>query len=96
MKQIDKLEAQNSDLAINVFGWENNRVSVHRVSKKETDVPRINLMLIESRMTQHYCYIKRLNALFSDQTKDKHAKYFCMLCLNHFTRADFIKNIATE
>ena len=33
--QIGKLEAQNRNLAINVFGWENNRVSVHRVSKKK-------------------------------------------------------------
>jgi len=67
--QIGKLEAQNSNLAINVFGWENNRVSVYRVSKKEVNVPRISLMLIESGMTQHYCYVKRVSALLFDQTK---------------------------
>jgi len=83
VKQIDKLEAQNRNLAINVFGWENNRVSVHRVSKKEANVPRINLMLIGSEMIQHYCYVKRVSALLFDQTKDKHAKHFCMMCLNH-------------
>ena len=48
VKQIDKFEAQNKNLAINVFGWENNCVIVHRISKKEPNVPRINLMLIES------------------------------------------------
>jgi len=53
--QIDKLEAQNRNLAINVFGWENGHVSVHRVSRKEANVPRMNLMLIESGMIQHYC-----------------------------------------
>ena len=31
VKQIDKLEAQNKNLAINAFGWENNCVIVHRI-----------------------------------------------------------------
>ena len=35
VKQIDRLEAQNSGLAINLFGWENNCVIVQRISKKE-------------------------------------------------------------
>ena len=86
MGQIDKLEAQNRNLAINVFAWENDEVIIHRVSKKEANVPRINLMLIQSEMKQHYCYVKKVSALLFDQTKDQHAKYFCMMCLNHFTR----------
>ena len=45
VKQMDKLEAQNANLAINVFGWENDHVIVHRISKKEAHVPWINLML---------------------------------------------------
>ena len=57
--QIDKLEAKNRNLAINVFGWENDEVTIHRVSKTEANVPRINLMLIESGIIQHYCYIKK-------------------------------------
>ena len=48
VKQIYKLEAQNAYLAIIVFAWENNCVTVHQISKKEANVPRINLMLIES------------------------------------------------
>ena len=32
--QIRKLEAQNRSLAINVFGWENNEVTIHRISKR--------------------------------------------------------------
>ena len=42
IKQIDKLEAQNENLAINVFGW-SDRVIAHRVSKKPKEVNRINL-----------------------------------------------------
>ena len=63
VKQIDKLEKQNPNLAINVFGWENDTVIVHRISRKEPNVPRINLMLIESGKIQHYCYVKRESAL---------------------------------
>ena len=86
--QIDKLEAQNRNLAINVFGWENNRVSVHRVSKKEANVLRINLMLIESGMAQRYCYVKKVSALLFDQSKNSNAKHYCMMCLTGFSRAD--------
>ena len=69
IKQIDRLEAQNEFLAINVFGWEKNNVVVYRLSKNEKSISRINLMLIESEETQHYCCIKRISALLFDQTK---------------------------
>ena len=35
VSQIDKLERQNPNLAINVFGWEKEQVIVHRISEKE-------------------------------------------------------------
>ena len=34
VSQIDRLERQNPNLAINVFGWEKESVIVHRLSKK--------------------------------------------------------------
>ena len=92
VKQTDKLEAQNKKLAINVFGWENNCVIVHRKSEKEANVPQINLMLIESGIIQHYCYVKRVSALLFDQTKNSNAKHYCMLCLTGFSRADLLEN----
>ena len=92
VKQIDKLEAQNGNLAINVFGWENNCVIVHRISRKEPNVPRINLMLIESGKIQHYCYVKRESALLYDQSKNGNAKHYCMMCLTGFSRADLLEN----
>ena len=90
VKQIDKLEKQNPNLAINVFGWENDTVIVHRISRKEPNVPRINLMLIESGKIQHYCYVKRESALLFDQTKNRNAKHYCMMCLTGFSRADLL------
>ena len=92
VKQMDKLEAQNANLAINVFGWENDHVIVHRVSKKEAHVPRINLMLIASGEKRHYCFVKRLSALLFDQTKSHHTKHYCVMCLTGFTREDLLVN----
>ena len=92
VKHIDKLEAKNKNLAINVFGWENNCVVVHRISRKAAEVPRINLMLIESGIIQHYCYVKRVNALLFDQTKNSNTKHYCMMCLTGFSRADLLEN----
>jgi len=81
LKHIDKLEDNNPKLAINVFGWENGCVTIHRLSKKEKKVERINLIVIESRETQHYCWVKRESALLFDQTKNRNRKYVCMMCL---------------
>ena len=90
VKQIEKLEAQNANLAINIFGWEDNCVIVHQISKKEAKVPGINLMLIESGEIQHYCYVKRESALLFDQSKNRNAKHYCMLCLTRFSREDLL------
>ena len=91
VKQIEKLEAQNRTLAINVFGWENDTVIVHRISKKETNVGRINLMLIEKCKKQHYCFVKRVSALLYEKSKNNKT-FFCMLCLTGFKRADILVN----
>ncbi|KAL9960469.1 hypothetical protein ACROYT_G033932 [Oculina patagonica] len=92
VNQIGNLEAQNRNLAINVFGWKNDRVILHRMSEKEKTIPRINLMLIESGENQHYCFVKKLSALLYDQSKAHNKKHFCMLCLTGFTREDLLEN----
>ena len=90
VKQINKLEKQNPNLAINVFGWEKDTVIVHRISSKEKSVKRINLMLIEKGEKQHYCWVKRESALLFDQSKNRNAKHYCMMCLTGFSRADLL------
>ncbi|KAL9987983.1 hypothetical protein ACROYT_G002373 [Oculina patagonica] len=92
VKQLDKLEAQNKNLAINVFGWEDNCVIVHRISEKERKIPRICLILIESGLIQHYCFVKKVSALLYDQNKHQHKKHFCMMCLTGFSTADLLEN----
>ena len=86
VKQIDKLEKQNPNLAINVFGWEKDTVIVHRISSKEKSVERINLMLLEKGEIQHYCLVKRESALLFDKAINNKT-FYCMRCLTRFTRA---------
>ena len=45
VSHIGRLERQNLNPAINVFGWEKGQVVVHRISEKGGEIPRINLML---------------------------------------------------
>ena len=85
IKQIDRLEVQNRGLGINGFGWEEDCVIVHRISKREKSLPRINLMLVESGEKQHYCFVKRVSALLYDQSKHHDTKHYCMLCLSGFS-----------
>lgn len=42
LKDLDKLEAQNENIALNVFGW-NGRVTVHRITNKPKWKPVITL-----------------------------------------------------
>ena len=63
VSQIDKLEKQNPNLAINVFGWENEHVIVHRIGEKDVAIQRINLMLIQQGENTHYSNVRRLSAL---------------------------------
>ena len=71
-----------------MFGWENDHVTIHRVSgrREEKNVKQINLMLIEKGMNQHYCYVKRVSALLFDK-KMNNKTFYCMMCLSRFSRA---------
>ena len=60
VSQIDRLERQNQNLAINVVGWENGQVTVHRISEKGGEIPRINLMITKQGENMHYSYVKKL------------------------------------
>ena len=48
-------------------------------------------MLIESGDIQHYCYVKKVSALLFDQSHNRNAKHYCMLCLTGFSRADLLE-----
>ena len=58
MKDLDKLGVQNENIAINVFGWQNDTATVYKISEKTTRVPPINLMMAGSREIWHHSYMK--------------------------------------
>ena len=45
IKDEDKLEAQNENLAMNGLGWENDRAIVYTLSQKPVGLERINVVL---------------------------------------------------
>ena len=89
INQMRKVETQNN-IAINVFGWKKGCVIVHQLSKQPSEIPRINLMLVEEHNRIHYTWIKNLNRLLHDQTKHNERKHFCERCLHGYTRADLL------
>ena len=60
VSQISKVETLNN-LAINVYGWENNKVIIHRISNQLPNVKRINTLIIEQDGKTHY--VSGLNIL---------------------------------
>ena len=94
--QIDRLERQNPNLAINVFGWDKNQVIVHRISEQAGNIPRINLMLTTQGEDTHYSYVKRLTALLYDQNRHNESKHFCERCLHGYKRKELLERHMPE
>ena len=96
VSQIDRLERQNPNLAINVFGWENGHVVVHRISEKDGGTPRINLMITKQGENTHYSLVKRLTALLYDQNRHNESKHFCERCLHGYKTKDLLERHKPE
>ena len=71
ISQITKIEDQNSDLAINVFGWENDSVVVYRISEQPGNIKRINLLMITENDKFHMCGLNSFPDLFIPRVKIK-------------------------
>ena len=74
--QIRKLEQQNQGLAINVFGWEKDDLTILWISDKNKAIKRTNLMLLMDGEKSHYC---------KQQNKTQGKAVYCDLCLSRFT-----------
>ena len=96
VSQINRLERQNHALAINMFGWEDERVVVHWISEKDGKIPRINLMLVKQGENTHYCLVKRLSTLLYDQNRHNESKHFCERCLHGYKRRDLLERHKPE
>jgi len=96
VSQIDRLERQNPNLAINVFGWDKNEVIVHRISEQDGNIPRINLMITKQGDNTHYSYVKRLTTLLYDQNRHNESKHFCERCLHGYKRKQLLERHKPE
>ena len=82
-RQYNKLEKQ-SDIRINVFGYEKGQPFPIHISKEEFE-DQMNLLLITKDEKRHYVLIKDFNAFMYNQSKHKEKKDFCMFCLQCFS-----------
>jgi len=96
VSQIDRLERQNPNLAINVSGWDKEQVIVHRISEKEENIPRINLMITKQGDNTHYSYVKRLTVLLYEQNRHNERKNFCKRCLHGYSRKELLERHKLE
>ena len=96
VSQIGRLERQNTNLAINLFGWEGGHVVVYRISEKSGEIPRINLMLTKQGENTHYSLVKRLSALLYDQNRHNERKHFCERCLHGYSRRELLERHKLE
>ena len=87
LKDIDRFEKQNPNIAITVFGFnEKNKVYPLRVSEHVYNREHnIILLLIERNGENHYCLVKNSSRLLSKQiSAHKEGTHICYRCLNPF------------
>ena len=78
-KDCGKIEVLNK-ICVNVFCYENKVVyPVYLPDQKFDD--SVDLLLISNNFTSNYVYIKYLNKLMFNETKNKNKKNFCKSCL---------------
>ena len=95
VSQIDRLERQSPNLAINVFGWENEKVIVHRFSEKDGEIRIINLMITKQDKNTHYSYVKTYGFIVHAK-KHGGVKHFCKCCLHTYTTRDLLERHKPE
>ena len=88
LKDIDKFEKLNSEISINVFGFE-GEIYPRRISKRNENP--VNLLLISRADKFHYCLIKNMSRLLSSQINNhQHNNHFCLRCLIEMPEEDSI------
>ena len=88
IKQINKIEKQNN-IRINLFGYdEKQKFPLYISQEKYQD--HMELLLINKDKKNHYVLIKNFNKFMFDQSKHNCKKYFCMYCLQCFSREDVL------
>ena len=89
-KDFRKIEVKYN-ICINVFGYENEFVSLIYVSDQKFE-DTMDLLLLNDGDKSHYLYIKDFNRFMFHKTKIKNKKRFCRSCLQCFSS----KNVWTK
>ena len=88
LKDIKKFEQQNPQISVNVLGYKDKKIfplCISEIAEREHDV---NLLLLEDK---HFVLIIDLSRLLSHQmSSHKEKRFFCMRCLNSFTKKDVL------
>ena len=93
LKDINKFECLNSNIAISVFAYsEEDKVYLLKISDHSNRLHKIKLLLITKEEKTHYCLINNFSRLVSSQTsKHKGAIFICERCMNHFQTEKSLK-----
>lgn len=89
ISQLNKFERQNSNVSINVIGYEDDELFPVYISKEKKE-NHVNLLLISNHERQHYCYIKNLSRLLNGLSRHHGISFHCTYCLHGFTRRDLL------
>ena len=90
IKDIDKVEKQNSNLSINVFGLQNPKdkksIFPMRISTSSAE-NNIDLLYLSNETNTHYILIKDLKS-FCCNEKSYHSTFLCRRCLTTFSKQE--------
>ena len=85
---IKKFELLNKTISVNVYGWAKKKKYINplRISDyAEERESHADLLLLENKETQHYCWIRKFSRLMYGQTTKHHGtRFYCKRCLNGF------------
>ena len=89
VKDVGAIEDKNK-ICINVFSYEDKIVCPVYVSKKKYG-DCMNLLMTHEDDKSHCVYVKDFNRLMFNASKHKEKKWFCMMCLQHFSNEIILK-----
>ncbi|XP_059225632.1 uncharacterized protein LOC106094284 [Stomoxys calcitrans] len=97
VEDVKHFEANNPDISVNVFGYENDEVVGPYYLTKEEREHHANLLLLYNEEKFHYICINDTSRLLSGQLRKHHGKAFiCNQCIQHFSTSLHLENHKAE
>ena len=90
LSNIDKFENQNTNISVNVFGFDNNEIIPLKITRHSGRIHHVNVLLIKCGKISHYCLIKDLNGFLSRSKSHNGKHFFCCYCLHGFRRENLL------